>query len=182
MKTRRAPKKSKLRRLGGAARSDIGYPSRKEYRTVKPKRKGRKTASGYLSLTTSVVEVGATPDALTWREVQGYVKRVADKARTTLARGGMVGLQINALFARLLPEIEHMDGTVEQIDPYEDGLAEFPNVGPEWEWRRWFSVPMYSNLDSIRAGLREVFMDARSMNDPPQFVFIDAIVVQKFAR
>lgn len=180
MKKRRTSKKSRIRRVGRAARVEIGYPSRKKYRTQK--RKSPHTRKGSTSrFSESVIEVGAAPDTLTWKEIQAYVKRVADKSRGTLVGGGRVSVKLNSLFARQLPQIESESGEVVETEQYDVDHASFPNVGGEWEWRQWFSTSLSRDLTDIRAGVREMFMEARTMNNPPQYVFIDAIVIQKWS-
>lgn len=178
MSKRPTKRKSSRRRLGSGALSAIGYPSRKKYKTAKPKRKVS-AASGTLKVSTSVIVVGASPSTLAWKEVQDLVKRVADRSRTTLLRGGRIGIKVHTLFARLSSRSVLEDGSEEVLETRYLDDNTFPNVGEEWEWRRWFSVALQTSVVGIRDALREIFTDARIMDEPPQFVFIDSIEIQK---
>lgn len=176
MKRAKRSKRQKPRRVGALARDMAGYPSQRDFPTVKP-RSGI-TPESRLKYRTSIVWVGTSADEISDSRESHLIKIVADRLRKHLKAGGLVSVKFHALFAKAPALIMTKDDEILEIVQYHDD--DFPDVADQWEWRSRYHGPVTKSLDNVRNHLRDMFTQAREESQDAQFVFIDSIELTKW--
>lgn len=143
------------RRVSAESIEEFGFPTAKKFPYAKTYRHRPPKQHGvFIHHGNTYVRVGAEPSLLAYSEVSYYSKRVADIARRWISKSS--GNQVVVRLSTVLASTEHgiaTDTADVQVVKYPRDDA-FAAVGPNWEWRKWFSGPGISQQGHVpREGL-----------------------------